>query len=255
MPEIRDKVQSAGTAAQVLKALGRLAEPSPLSQVAAEAGMPAAKAHRYLQALIDAGLAEQDAGTGRYGMGPEIIGMGLAALGRVDLVGIASPEMHDLRDRIGHTCLLSIWGTHGPTVVRVAQTPTAITIVTRLGSVLPLASATGYVFAAHLAPARLKLASDYAAFNRSLKGGSANAQAVRCVRDTGVASIDGIVVPGISALAAPIFDAFGQCEGVLTALGPAGSFDAAPDGPCADQLRASARHISWRMGSKGDAAS
>ena len=241
-----DTLQSAGTAATVLKALGRLAAPSPLLRVAQESGLPPAKAHRYLQALIGAGLAEQHSETGHYGPGPELIAIGLAALGRIDIMAPAAAVMVDLRDRLGQTCILSVWGNAGPTVVRVDEARGAITTVTRLGSVLPMRSATGIVFAALLDPQRVRDALiDSDAAHNSLIGLEAMRDAVA---ERGVSTIDGLLLPGIAAIAAPVMDGFGACAGVLCCLGPSGALDAAHDGPSAREIRDAAAIISYRLG-------
>lgn len=248
MADGREKVQSAGTAAEILKALGRLAEPSPLSLVAQAAGMPPAKAHRYLHALIEAGLAEQDALTGRYGLGPELIAISLAAVGRLNIVDVASSELIELRDQIGCSTILSVWGSHGPTVIRVAQSLTAITIVTRLGSVLPLHSATGLVFAAFLPPQALAAAKDHRSFKAVLGGSDVTERCLETVRRQGMSTIDGLLVPGIAALAAPIMNADGICEAVLASLGPVNEFNNDRQGRIGDALCQAAKRASSRMG-------
>lgn len=251
MTEGRDKVQSAGTAAEILKAMGRLAEPSPLSVIAQEAGMPAAKAHRYLQALIATGMVEQNAQTSRYGMGPEIIAIGLAALGRVDLISVATPALLDLRDQLRQTCIISVWGNSGPAVVRIAQSPAAITIVTRLGSILPLRSATGLCFAATLPEDSLAMAPDFAQFQYDLAQSDELQAAIAGVSTNGVIALDGILLRGINAVAAPIFDAFDQCAGVICTVGPNEGPEAMLTGQVSQQVLESARQISYRLGNTG----
>lgn len=55
-------------------------------------------------------------------------------------------------------------------------------------------------------------------------------------------------MPGVDALSAPVFNAFGQIVAVLTVVGPTSIFHADEQGPAAQQLLAAARMISWRMG-------
>jgi DNA-binding IclR family transcriptional regulator len=55
-------------------------------------------------------------------------------------------------------------------------------------------------------------------------------------------------VPGISALAAPVFDAAGTMALCLTAIGPNASFDARTDGALAGALSVHAQVLSAQLG-------
>jgi DNA-binding IclR family transcriptional regulator len=58
---------------------------------------------------------------------------------------------------------------------------------------------------------------------------------------------------GISAVAAPIYDAHGHVSAVLTALGASSGFDARPDGPVSRAIMREARSISQSLGWAGAA--
>ncbi|MBU5222030.1 hypothetical protein KQH89_06005, partial [Vibrio cholerae] len=52
---------------------------------------------------------------------------------------------------LNETCFLAVWGNQGATVVHIEPAVRAVTVVTQLGSVLPLlSSSTGLVFSAYL---------------------------------------------------------------------------------------------------------
>ena len=55
-----------------------------LRDLAARAGMPAAKAHRYLVSFQRLGLVVQDSRTTRYDLGPAALQLGLSARARLD---------------------------------------------------------------------------------------------------------------------------------------------------------------------------
>jgi DNA-binding IclR family transcriptional regulator len=255
----RQRVQSAETGADILKALARLAPSAALSRLADELGMPAAKAHRYLQSFIASGLAEQDPLSGRYRLGPEMLAIGLTALGRLDITEVAAKRLGELRDRIGQTCLLAVWGNRGPTVVLVREAPGAVTVVTRVGSVLPLlGSATGLAFAAFLA--RVDIAS--AAFDElhELQGqldlpASPLSTRLEAIRKAGLAEVHGLLVPGIDALAAPVFGFDGGMAGVIATLGPNTRFEARPESPAAEALLACAKAMGAELGAPASSLS
>jgi len=248
----RQIVQSAETGGEILKALARFGPSMSLSQVAAAADMAPAKAHRYLKAMIGGGLASQDPVTARYQLGPEAVAIGLAALGRMDAVGTITQLLPGLRDEIGHTCFVAVWGNRGCTVVRVLEAIGEVTIVTRVGSVLPLlTSATGLVFAAFLDPveARAMDAPEAAEFLRQLEDPASKLAArLAAIKSEGVSVVHGALLPGIDAIAVPVLNAESRIAAVITTLGPNTAFDAAPDGRIARHLMALGQAASAALG-------
>lgn len=248
----KQKVRSAEVGTDILKALAELSPSTSLSRLAEHVHMPASKVHRYLQALIASGFAEQNAATNHYGLGREALRVGLAALNSMDVLKIAALPLAELRDDLNETCFLAVWGNQGATVVHIEAAARAVTVVTKLGSVLPLlSSSTGLVFNAFLADretAELReqeLRSDGVDPQPSAQ---AYALISADIRQRGLHFVHGLLMPGVDALSAPVFDATGQLAGVLTVLGPTSLFHADENGPAAKRLLAASQAISWRMG-------
>src|SRR5262245_45215822 len=103
------KVQSAEVGTEILKGLAALSPSTSLKALAEYLQMPPAKVHRYLQALIASGFAEQDPATNHYGLGSEALYVGLAAIRRLDVVRVATPYLAELRNTLNQTCFLAIW--------------------------------------------------------------------------------------------------------------------------------------------------
>jgi DNA-binding IclR family transcriptional regulator len=76
-------VQSLEIGVDVLKVLVESGQALMLKEIAAAAGMPASKAHRYLVSLVRSGLVEQDSQNLKYDLGPLAIPLGLAAVDRL----------------------------------------------------------------------------------------------------------------------------------------------------------------------------
>ena len=93
----KQKVRSAEVGTDILKALAELSPSTSLSRLAEHVQMPASKVHRYLQALIASGFAEQDAATNHYALGREALRVGLAALGSIDVLKVAAMPLSQLR--------------------------------------------------------------------------------------------------------------------------------------------------------------
>ncbi|SQK96771.1 transcriptional regulator [Pseudomonas aeruginosa] len=230
----KQKVRSAEVGTDILKALAELSPATSLSRLAEHVGMPASKVHRYLQALIASGFAVQDASTNHYSLGREALRVGLAALDSMDVLKSAAAPLAELRDVLNETCFLAVWGNRGATVVQVEQAVRAVTVVTQVGSVLPLlGSSTGLVFAAFLPErevAELREEELAGRADHPLADPAAYAVLLEGIRARGLHAIHGLLMPGVEALSAPVFDARGRVAAVLTVVGPASIFQAEEQG-------------------------
>lgn len=227
-----------------------------LKELAADAGMSAAKAHRYLVSFQRLGLVAQDARTARYELGPAALKIGLAAIAQLDAMRLARERVPSLMEEIGHTVALAVWGNHGPTIVHWEESPQAVTANLRLGDVMPLlASATGRCFAAHLprevvAPLlREELARAHQMGRTDLPTTTAQVEALLTeVRAQGSARVVDTLLPGIVAFCAPVFDSDGHLEMGITALGSVATFDTSRGGAIDAPLQAAARQLSADLG-------
>ncbi len=86
MDKERAGIQSVEVGFALLEALARSRGPLMLRDLAASAGMSAAKAHRYLVSFQRLGLVAQDPRNARYDLGPAALKLGLASLSRLDAV-------------------------------------------------------------------------------------------------------------------------------------------------------------------------
>lgn len=242
-------VQSVEIGLKVLSILSEAYQPLMLKDLAKAVGMPAAKVHRYLVSLARSGMVEQNVSGGRYGLGPLALKVGLAALNQLDVIKIAGAGVAELRDRTDHSALLAIWGSAGPTIVRLEECRWPATVNVRVGSVLGLTdSASGLIFAAFL-PRHLTEQQ----IGREIGDRSRNEieDLLSDVRARGMSRVHGNQLASINAMSAPVFDHANNVAAALTILGPERRFSVEWDSRPALELKAVARQVSERLGFLG----
>ena len=244
-------IQSIEVGGALLRALAHHGRPLPLKELAASAGMAPAKAHPYLVSFGKLGLVAQDA-SGRYGLGPLAMQLGLISLQQLDPLALATPLIEELAAECGHTMAVAVWGDRGATIVRVAQPPKAVFVGMRHGTVMSLrATASGRLFAALLPPAVVQpvlRAEHQASGHRGAALDAELRQVLQAVRDEGVSRVQDVYLPGISAMAAPVFDGSGTLVLSLTAIGPTAVFDSSPGSALVQRITGAAQGLSARLG-------
>lgn len=213
----RQGIQSVGIGLRVLDVLASLDGAAALGAIAQASDLSASQAHRYLASLIAAGMARQDAATGRYELGPGALRLGLAALSRMDVFREAAIAIGDYVRETGRTVQMAALGPSGPIVVRwIMGTPPISTSLT-VGAPLPLlSSATGHVFLA-FRPENQTQAMVERETQPQFQPIDVEALRARVRRD-GYSAIRGDLIPGLRATAVPIFDLQGEAVFTATVL-------------------------------------
>jgi DNA-binding IclR family transcriptional regulator len=121
----RQGIQSIEVGMPLLRVLADHGAPMMLRDLAKAAGMPAAKAHRYLVSFIRTGLVTQDRVSGRYDLGHFALDLGLASLARLDAVRVATPVLDALAEEIGETVAMAVWGNMGNLMGQAGQATAA----------------------------------------------------------------------------------------------------------------------------------
>jgi DNA-binding IclR family transcriptional regulator len=104
-----ESVQSLERAAAILRVLAdRHREGARLADVSTTTGLSRSTAHRLLAALVQLGLAEQDATSGCFYPGLALLGLGAAAANRHNLAELAGPYAQRLADRTGDTVYVAV---------------------------------------------------------------------------------------------------------------------------------------------------
>jgi DNA-binding IclR family transcriptional regulator len=240
-------IQSIEVGGRLLQALARVGRPMALKDIAAAAGLVPAKAHPYLVSYGKLGLIVQDEASGRYGLGPLALQLGLISLQQVDPLRLATERLPALARELGQTVGITVWGERGATVVRTEEAPSPVHVTMRHGAVMSLrGTASGRLFAAHL-PRAVVRAALRAEGGRSGIDTAFEAE-LAAIRVAGISHVVDKAVVGVSGLAAPVFDDRGLLVLALTAIGATAGFDVGPQGAAAQVLRAAAGELNARLG-------
>jgi DNA-binding IclR family transcriptional regulator len=246
-------IQSLDVTGELLAALVAAGTPLALRDLAAAVGMASAKVFPHLVSLQKIGLLGRDA-AGRYEAGPLSLELGLLGLARLSPVREADAELVGLAAATGMSVALAVPGPLGPTVVRLEESARPLHVSLRPGTVMSLVNTSiGRVFAAWLDDdvRDTLLAQDGLRLAGASPGAGASAAYVErlaAIRTEGIDTALDKPVPGISTVAAPVFDHTGNVCLVLAVMGPTGTIDTAREGTAAQLLIAAAQRLSRRFG-------
>ncbi|BFG81593.1 IclR family transcriptional regulator [Paraburkholderia terrae] len=229
-----------------LEYLADAGQPVTLAELSARSGIPANQVFTYMVSLLRTGLVKRDPVTSRFEPGPLSLRLGLHALRMVPAVRHAMRPSSELATRVGQSVLLAAWGDRGPTVLQSIEPAASLHAGIHVGTVMSLVhSTTGRVFAAHKQTANLKdlVQADIGA--QTPEGERLTIEqfenVLADIRKRGLARGEGMPIPGINSISAPVFDGSGDIVLVLTLFGVAGTFDVAWKGELATSLLATTR--------------
>lgn len=198
-------VQAVGVAFSVLEALSQTPGAIGTSELARRLGQTKARVHRHLSTLRELGFVEKDSATDGYRLGWKSYKLGMAVAENFGLRRIAHRHLIRLhRESLQTVALAMPAGPDAITVIETLQSSEVVAITIRAGSVIPAGNA---------ALGRVILA---------FRGHDAEAlePSLATVRERWYEVAVNERLPGIAALAAPVFDDSGK---VVASVGVIGS--------------------------------
>jgi DNA-binding IclR family transcriptional regulator len=236
-------------------ALARQGTPLALGELSRAAAAPPSKTHRYLVSLCKTGMLEQDPRSGSYDLGPSAIAFGLAAQRRLPEFRYTSMALTRLHERTGATASAVTWGSWGPVVTLRKNTTLAVTLNTRVGSILPVTtSSSGQLFAAMLSKEIIQpfIEREFAqGLQPKLKGKPISKpdmqKLLAKIRRTRLSHIHEDLVAGVDAVAAPICDAAGRMVMALALVVPHNTRDLSVGSDACNALVEEASAVSQQL--------
>lgn len=247
-------VQSVGRAIQVLEVLAREGE-CGVTQLATELGVHKSTAFRLVAALETGELVEQDAQRGKYRLGMGILRLAGATTARLDVVQEARPLARDLASDLAETVNIVVLHEDAALYLDQLNGSSVLPSHNWVGQRIPLhATSNGKVLLSGLSDEQIRKV-----VGRRLQSFTPDTvtnvhtllEQVEKVREQGHAVVIGELEVGLTAIAAPLRNAHGDVIASLSASGPSFRFDDALIERAIDEVTATAREVSARLGWRG----
>ena len=248
-------VQSIDIGGRILNEIIAAGGSVQLKDLSAKTGLATGKLHPYLVSFCNMQLLEKSE-HGRYALGPFALHLGLARLRSQNAVREAITRSEQLSNELGLVVSVSVWGPYGPTIIHIEEVIDPVHFNIRVGGVYYLTmTAAGYVFRAFL-PHNLtdevleREFSDHEGSRRqyfSVDRPTYN-NLVHITKDRGYGVTRDMPTPGITAMAAPVFDHSGSLRLCMAAIGPNDLFDLDNGNEVASRLLKFTRSLSHDLG-------
>ncbi|WP_338448096.1 IclR family transcriptional regulator [Niallia oryzisoli] len=240
-------IQSIEVGITILKKIAEARKPVSISEIAILCETSKSKLHRYLTSFVRTGMLKKDQNA-KYMLGTEILRLGLQASQMLNIKDIAAPHLLDIKESLNETTALSIWGETGPFFVSWEESNRAANIGIKAGSQVSLTkSATGRVFAAFL-PAEMTTPK----ISEELAISSIDEQQfheiTELIKKNGYAYVNSSLIPGINAIASPIFDQSSKLAAVLSVVGIESTLDTSEHSQAVQLIKVKASIVSKMLG-------
>ncbi len=238
---------------RVLEALSEEGESVSGVQLAQQLGLPVSTLHRLLAVLVGHGFAVQEADSRRYRLGPAVLSLSQAYLRRNQLVSVAVPHLAQLRSRVQETVFLTALMGDDATCVATAESPRPLQFFMHPGRRMPYhASAAARAILAYRSDDEVERLLRREVLERFTPSTPTTVEQVlsglQAVRQEGIATCDEEMEVGITAIAAPVWDAAGMSIASVTVVAPSGRLWGAQRLAVAAATRDSALGISESLG-------
>lgn len=223
------------------------------SQISAALGIPKSSLTALLRDLVSRGYLLFDPDTARFGIGSHILSLSQAYLRNLNLVTIGQPIVSALFEKTGEFSAFAIPKGLDYVIICAESMPLPLAHSLQIGERGPLfCSATGKAILAFLSPDQrdsIIAESDLRAFTAATK---TDPVAIRTelleVKKQRLAFAREESLPGIVAMATPVFNAVGHVIGAMSVATPVSRFTTEHEQETAAALHAAAGALSERLG-------
>lgn len=245
-------VQAVSIALHILEFIARSGRAVGVTELARSLEMNKSRVYRHLQTLVELRYLSQDSDSERYRVTARLMSLGQAASENNDIAVMARPVMVTLRERFGHSVVLSAAEGLGVSILLTLPGTSNIEIGVKPGSILSLhASAQGKVALAFgeedlLRGIMQKRLQTYTP--DTITDPLRLAAELAAIRKQGWAAAPNQAIVGLNAVAAPLFDSGGKYCASLAFVDSIQYLPAEPNFDLTDALVQAARKLSADIG-------
>ncbi|HUY02029.1 MAG TPA: IclR family transcriptional regulator [Rhodocyclaceae bacterium] len=221
----KTRLSSVANAIRLIRAFSDIEYEIGITDLGKKLVLPKSTVHRLASTLIDTGMLEQNAETGKYRLGLAVFELGSLVRRKMDFSSVAKPFLMALREKTGETVHLSILDQSSIVFIHSLESKQAVRMTLDVGMRKPAYStAAGKVMLAFQSPARLERL-----FAAGLKERTSNTivdpeafrQELATIRVRGYATANEENELGVRSLAAPVRDNSGNVIAATSIAGPA----------------------------------
>lgn len=250
--EATSGIQSVVLALRILEHLAQSPDSVGVTALATTLGSTKSRIYRHLRTLVDQGYIVQSERSERYKVGSRLITLGQQVWQNNDLVSAALRPMRELRETLGHTCILSQQEAGGVRMITALPGKSAIEIGVKPGALLDFHnSAQGKVMLAHMpAEKRDEILSEplIKSTDETITDAATLKRHLLDVRNRGWATAANESASGLNALAFPIFNETGAIAGTLAIVDLVHFLEAKPTNDQVKNVANAAQQISQAIG-------
>ena len=246
-------VEAVNRAADILFVFSHAEPELGLAEVVARSGLPKTTTFRVLSTLCDRGLCMQDALSGKYSLGFELLHLADIRRRQATIHGLAMPLLRVIRDQVKETVVLSIRAGDFRVHIDFAEGLHPLRRMVELGRPSPLyAGAASKVLFAGLSDSEIENYFQRLQLEKICDNTITDKVALRReisrIRERGYAESRSEVFTGGASLAAPIRDYTGATIAVIDIITPEGRYTKAHRDLCMNVLLSQTGELSQQLG-------
>jgi DNA-binding IclR family transcriptional regulator len=222
-----------------------------LNDLRGKAGLPKATVQRLMKTLEARRWVTYDPTTRKYRLGATVLRMSYLGVSHSELIRIAHPFLLKLAEETRETASICVWTDLGPLILDTVLTPRHFKPATNIGMILGLTTADARVLIAFGPEETWDRLLEHPIEKRTeltVTDPEETRERWKRTREEGVAFDWGEWNIEIPAVAAPVFDRFGQLKGSIAVSPPVERATPESMERLAEALQATAAEISRRLG-------
>ena len=143
----KDRIQTLQVGMSILDIIANEKSPLKFTEILELSGMTQSNLYKYLNTLKDMNFIFQNPHDNTFTIGSKLVEYGMGAVKNRDIAEQLTPYLAEIRKDLDETVHLNTFTHEGPQIIKLFTSSRPFNIVTEIGTVLPIHSAAGKLFA------------------------------------------------------------------------------------------------------------